>query len=116
MGSRTAKQPGHRHSGEFLREVVSAVVPPEDCERYLLFARELYATLHHSRKQGTVPRSACVGLSAVQSPFSADFTRRTKLVVMKHFRRGLSGRLLALIGQKLLGRLYPPAGKAVKGG
>jgi hypothetical protein len=102
-------QPGHRHSGELLREVVSAVVPEGACELYLPFARELYATLHHSRKLGTVPRSACVGLSAVQSPFSADFDRRTKLVVQKWFVRGLSGHLMWLIGERLLGRLYPAA-------
>ena len=94
MGRGRQKPPGHRHSGEFLREVVSAVVPPEDCERYMLFARELYTTLHR--------------------PPIPDFTRRTKLVVMKHFRRGLSGRKLALIGQQMLSRLFPPAGNAVR--
>ena len=87
MASRRTMQSGHRHSGEFLREVVAAVVPEEDCERYMSFAQELYATLHR--------------------PPLPDFTRRTKLVVQKYFARGLSGHLLWLIGERLLGRLYP---------
>jgi hypothetical protein len=89
MASRRPKQPGHRHSGELLREVVSAVVPEQEREQYLPFARELYATFHH--------------------PPIPDFDRRTKLVVQKWFTRGLSGRLLWRIGERLLGRLYPAA-------
>ena len=87
MASRRPKQPAHRHSGEFLREVVLAVVPESDLERYLPFARELYATFHH--------------------PPIPDFDRRTKLVVQKWFVRGLSGQLMMRIGERLLGRLYP---------
>ena len=87
MASRMSPQPGHRHSGELLREVVSAVVAEEDCEQYLPFARELYATLHH--------------------PPVPDFDHRTKQIVQKWFVRGLSGRLLWQIGERLLGRLYP---------
>ena len=89
MASRMPKQPGHRHSGEMLREIVSAVVPEQECEQYLPFARELYATFHR--------------------PPVPDFDRRTKLVVQKWFVRGRSGHLMWLIGQRLLGRLYPPA-------
>jgi hypothetical protein len=69
MSSNKAKEPGHRRSGEVVREVVAAVVPEQDRERYMPFARELYATLRLGRKQGTVPRSGNVGLAAVQSPF-----------------------------------------------
>jgi hypothetical protein len=90
VASRMPKQPGHRHSGVMLREVVSAVVPEDECEQYLPFARELYATFHR--------------------PPVPDFTRRTKLVVQKWFRRGLSGHLLWRIGERLLGRLHPAAG------
>ena len=89
MSSRMARQPGHRHSGEMLREVVSAVVTEDDCPEYLPFARELYTTFHR--------------------PPVPDFTRRTKLIVQKYFNRGLSGHLMWLIGQALLGRLYPRA-------
>ncbi|HTW90531.1 MAG TPA: hypothetical protein VMH22_02345 [bacterium] len=103
------KQPGHRHSSKLLREVVAAVVPADACERYMPFARELYVSFHGSRKQGTVPRRACVRLGAVQSPFSPDFSRRTKLVVQKWFVRGLSGHLMWLIGERMLGRMYPEA-------
>ena len=94
MASRMPPQPGHRHSGELLREVVSAVVPECDCEQYLPFARELYATLHH--------------------PPQPDFDRRTKQVVQKWFSRGLSGHHLWQIGERLLGRLYP-AQRALEG-
>jgi hypothetical protein len=87
MASRRMPQPGHRHSGEMLHDVVAAVVPEEDCARYLTFARELYATFHR--------------------PPVPDFDRRTKLVVQKWFVRGLSGRLMWLIGKRLLGRMYP---------
>jgi hypothetical protein len=89
MSSRMPRQPGHRHSGEMLREVVSAVVPEGAYERYLPFARELYVTFHR--------------------PPVPDFERRTKLVVQKWFVRGLSGHLMWLIGERLLGRLYPAA-------
>jgi hypothetical protein len=94
VASRMPKRPGHRNSGEFLREVVAAVVPEEDCARYMPFARELYATFHH--------------------PPMPDFDHRTKLAVQRWFQRGLSGHLMWLIGRKLLGRLYPPAGNAVR--
>jgi hypothetical protein len=88
VASRRAKQPGHRHSGEFLREVVAAVVPECECELYLPFARELYATFHR--------------------PPLPDFDRRTKLVVQKWFVRGLSGHLMWRIGESMLGRLFRP--------
>lgn len=94
MGRRTRTQPPHRHSGEFLHEAVAAVVTEQDCARYMPFARELYATFHH--------------------PPIPDFDRRTKHVVQKWFERGLSGHLMWLIGERLLGRLYPPAGTAVR--
>jgi hypothetical protein len=87
MARGKAKQPGHQHSGEYLHEVVAAVVAKEDCAKYMPFARELYATLHR--------------------PPVPDFTRRTKRVVMKHFVRGLHGRPMWLIGERLLGRLHP---------
>jgi len=86
MASRRPSQQPHRHSGEFLREVVAAVVPEGECERYLPFARELYATFRH--------------------PPVPDFDRRTKLVVQKWFNRGLSGHLMWRIGERMLGRLF----------
>jgi hypothetical protein len=89
MASRRSRRLPHRHSGEFLREVVAAVVPEDACERYLPFAQELYATFHR--------------------PPWPDFDRRTKLVVQKWFVRGLSGHCMWLIGERLLGRLYPTA-------
>jgi hypothetical protein len=90
MSSRKHSKQPSRHSGEYLREVVAAVVPEEDCARYMPFAQELYATL----RRPPVP----------------DFTRRTKLVVMKHFVRGLHGRAMWLIGERLLGRMHPEPG------
>ena len=122
MASRMSKQPGHRHSREFLQEVVSAVVPPEDCERYMPFARELYVSFRQQPPtffiiSGHDPQCRTFGScpSTVASPPRVlDYSRRTKLVVMKHFQRGLSGRLLALIGQSMLARLFPPSGSAAK--
>ncbi len=87
MSNRTPREPAHRHSAELLRAVVASVVPERERGRYLLFARELHATLHR--------------------PPGPDFTRRTKSVVRKWFRRGLSGRLEWMIGERLLGRMYP---------
>ncbi|GEM_PF-2442267 len=55
MARRIPKYPPHRRSGKIVREVVAAVVPAEDRERYMPFARELCATLGHSRKLGAVP-------------------------------------------------------------
>jgi len=72
-----------------LREVVSAVVPEPERERYLPFARELCATL--------------------KRPPGPDYTRRTKRVVGRWFGRGLHGKLLWRIGVELLGRLFPGA-------
>lgn len=86
--TKRSRQP-HRHSGEFVREVVSAVVPAEDRERYMPFARELCASL--------------------KRPPGPDYTRRTKAVVVRWFRRGLRGKFLWLIGVGLVGRLFPDA-------
>jgi len=87
MGSRRPAQPPRRRSSEFLREVVAAVVPEQQRERYMPFTRELYSSFHR--------------------PPAPDFTRHTKLVVQKWFVRGLSGHLMWLIGQRLLGRMFP---------
>ena len=89
MSSRKAKEPGHRHSGEVVREVVAAVVPEQERERYMPFARELCASL--------------------KRPPGPDYTRRTKAVIARWFRRGLHGNLLWRIGVALLGRLFPDA-------
>jgi len=89
MSSKKAKEPGHRRSGEVVREVVAAVVPEQDRERYMPFARELCVTL--------------------KRPPGPDYTRRTKAVIKRWFRRGLHGNLLWRIGVGLLGRLFPDA-------
>ena len=89
MATRRPKEPEHRHSGKFVREVVAGVVPAEDRERYMPFARELCASL--------------------KRPPGPDYTRRTKAVIMRWFRRGLRGKLLWRIGVGLLGRLFPDA-------
>jgi len=108
MSRRNCHPPHHESPHEQrLREIVDELVPEDSQKRsYLAFARELAAAERSSsfvhrpsmRKPGTVPRSACVELSAVQSPFS----QRTKRVVMKWFRRGLSGHLMWLIGDAIL--------------
>jgi hypothetical protein len=101
-----------------LREVVAAVVPERECAQYLPFARELYAALRHEprfsrhrllAKTGDSPseRSTRGTVPVFAVP---DFDRRTKLVVRKWFVRGLSGHYLWRIGERMLGRIYPPAG------
>jgi len=96
MSSRMRGRQPQRHSREFVREVVAAVVPEQERERYLPFARELCATL--------------------KRPPGPDYTRRTKLVIARWFRRGLHGKLLWRIGVGLLGRLFPdPATGEVAG-
>jgi hypothetical protein len=83
----------HRHwhehpSEERLRGIVAASgLEPGQEEAGLAFARELVASMRRAP--------------------DPDFSRRTKLVVMKWFRRGLSGRTLWRIGEALIGRLFP---------
>jgi hypothetical protein len=106
MGRRKTPSPEHRSPHEQrLREVVSELVQEESQKAaYLAFARELAAAerlssfVHRStmRRLGTVPQSA---RRAVQSPFS----QRTKRIVQKWFERGLSGHLMWLIGERILG-------------
>ena len=108
MSSRKMPQPEHQspHELRLWAIVDSLVTDISEKEAYLSFARELAAVQRSSlivhrpsmRKPGTVPRSAYVGLGAVQSPFS----QRTKRVVQKYFKRGLHGKLLWLIGQEVL--------------
>lgn len=93
MSRTTHRHSGHRHSREFLHDIVVAVVPAESSGAYMPFARDLYATINR--------------------PPVPDFSRRTKLVVHKYFMRGLSGHLMWLIGERLLGRVYPPAGHGI---
>jgi hypothetical protein len=86
---RKVKRRVRQQSDELVREVVEAVVPAKERLRYVAFARELCATL--------------------KRPPGPDYTRRTKAVVERWFRRGLHGNLLWRIGVALLGRLYPDA-------
>jgi len=83
----------HRHeypSEERLRRVVAASgLAPGQEEAGLAFARELVASMHRAP--------------------DPDLSRRTKLVVMKWFRRGLSGRALWRIGEAAMGRLSESA-------
>jgi hypothetical protein len=119
MARRRTRQAPRRYSGELLHEVVAAVVPPEDCERYMRFARELYAKLRHEsqassrRLQGRLgTRSEIAKPISVMSPPPecrvAGYTPEpVKRVVLRWFRRGLSGHLMWLIGKRLLSRMYP---------
>jgi len=100
MSRRYSHPPRHDSPHEQrLREIVDELVPDDSRKAaYLSFARELARAERRSRKPGTVPQSACVELGAVQSPFS----QRTKRVVAKWFKRGLSGHLLWLVGEAVL--------------
>ena len=89
MAGRRVKRQVRQRADELVRELVAAVVPEGERSAYLPFARELRATLHR--------------------PPVPDFSRSTKLVVMRWFRRGLSGRMMRLIGQRLIEQLFPTA-------
>ena len=67
--------------------------PADELACYVAFARELVMTL---RRQ---PQASSRKLQA------PDFSRGTKNVVVKWFRRGLSGHLMWLIGKAVLGKL-----------
>jgi hypothetical protein len=89
MARRRVKRRVRVQSDELVREVVAAVVPARERVRYVAFARELCTTL--------------------KRPPGPDYTRRTKAVIDRWFRRGLHGNLLWRIGVALVGRLYPDA-------
>ncbi|MCX6841249.1 MAG: hypothetical protein NTX53_03045 [candidate division WOR-3 bacterium] len=100
MAHRSRRLPGNDHSAdEALRRFVAAsgLMPGQE-EAGMAFSRELDASIRHGRL-GT--RSEIPGRISVMSP-PPDFSRRTKLVTMKWFRRGLSGRALWRIGQAVM--------------
>ena len=81
------------HPDGFLRELVGTLAcPHEQRAAYLTFAFELYRTLARPPVPG--------------------FSHHTQRVVMKWFRRGLSGKLMWLIGEAILVR----NGRATAGG
>jgi hypothetical protein len=87
MSRRHRPAPHHESPQEqHLREIVNGFVPAES-ERaaYLAFARELMLSLR-------------------RGPTTPDFSRQTKRVVEKWFRRGLHGNLMWLIGEAVMRR------------
>lgn len=129
MKRRHRHQPHHESPHEArLREVVDELIP--DTERrpvYLQFARELDLSLRRPPPALVIPRepgdsrnlSANRNLSDPSTPvgvtgpattrnrYFPDFSTRTKRVVARWLRRGLSGRTLWRIGEALIGRLFP---------
>ncbi|MBN2537787.1 hypothetical protein JXB37_05875 [candidate division WOR-3 bacterium] len=96
MSERRHRTPGRFGSGheDWLAGLVRRSGADEErFEFYLAFARELELSLRRERllrhEPGAFP----------------DFSRQTKRVVMKWFKRGLSGRVLARIGAALGARL-----------
>ena len=93
MSRRKRPQPEHGSPHELrLREIVNEFVSDDSQKQaYLAYARELVVAERSSsfayRPSSNVP----------------DFTRRTKRVAEKWFRRGLSGHLMWLIGEAILG-------------
>jgi hypothetical protein len=94
MSRRNQPRPRHESPHEQrLREIVDELVPDDSQKQaYVLFARELAAAERASffvrRSTSDVP----------------DYSRRTKRVVMKWFRRGLSGHSMRLVGEAVLGK------------
>ncbi len=95
------RRPG-RVREQRLREIVDGLVPGSLQKRaYLDFARELAQSL-----RGNPPAlqtgSWKLGPATTRHRRFPDYSMRTKRVVAKWFRRGLSGRLLWLIGEALI--------------
>ena len=75
--------------GRFLNQVVAESGAPEELrEFYFRFAAELYHSMTRSPAE--------------------EFEENAKQVVTKWLNRGLSGRLLRLIGSAIIRRLCPP--------
>ena len=90
---------GHDYHGWIEAVVRDCRVPEERFDDYLRFALELYVCLRRA-----LHKHRCEGCPS-------DFSRPTKLVVAKWFRRGLHGHLLVSIGSALIRRrfgLYRP--------
>ena len=101
MRRRERQQPGHESPHEQrLREVVSELVQEESQKAaYLAFAHELMAAQRRSARQDSSE-------SRYQKPecrMGGYTPEPVKRVVMKWFRRGLSGHLMWLIGKEVLG-------------
>jgi hypothetical protein len=79
--------PEHDPEQVRIRHLVEQAIHDEEPELYLAFAAELLAAARRMR--------------------GPDFSPRAKQVVMKWFRRGLSGWKLALVGRSLLGPAFP---------
>jgi len=94
MSKRNCHPPHHESPHEMrLREIVDELVPDDSQKQaYLAFARGLAMA---ERRQ---PQASSHKLQA------SDFGVRTKSIVEKWFRRGLSGNLLWLIGDAILDR------------
>lgn len=90
----TCERPGPRRERpeeERIREVVDSVVDDDSMkEAYVAFAHELVRAERASYN---------VHLCSLRFP---DYGRRTKMVVMKWFQRGLSGKVMWLIGEQLI--------------
>lgn len=85
------RQPS-RHPKRSIETIVRELgCPDELLQSYIAFAREL-AVAERS--------SSFVYRGSLRIP---DYSRRTKQIVMKWFRRGLSGHLMWTIGKAILG-------------
>jgi len=121
MGRRKTSKPEHQGPHELrLREIVNELVSDDSQKQaYLAFAHELAAAERSSsfvhRSSSVIPRerrdsrnlaarqtgrdpSIGVGVTKGREP-----SQRTKRIVAKWFRRGLSGHLMWLIGKEVLG-------------
>jgi hypothetical protein len=106
MRRRKRPQPEHRSPHEQrLREIVDGLVMDNsEKEAYVAFGHELARSVRRGPKMGDSPSEQRVRLAAVQSPFSEE----TKRIVQKWFGRGLSGHLMWLIGEAVLGKARIP--------
>jgi hypothetical protein len=99
MGRRKTPKPEHQGPHEQrLREVVSELVQEESQKAaYLAFAHELMAARRRSARQDS-PEFRYQKPECRMGGYTPEPVKR---VVMKWFRRGLSGHLMRLIGDRI---------------
>ena len=100
--SRRHRHPPHGESPHELRlraVVDSLVVDSSEKAAYIAFARELMA----AQRRSTRPDSPEFRYQKPECSMGGYTPEPVKRVVMKWFRRGLSGHLMWLIGRSVLG-------------
>ena len=105
MSSRKRPQPEHGSPHELrLREIVNEFVSDDSQKQaYLAYSRELAMVQRHAPLCAGIPDYSPRRDSPRIPSQVPDYSEATKRVVQKWFERGLSGHLMWLIGEAILG-------------